>query len=101
MIMRVLIPDEGSIQVLGEPVSERTQDRIGYLPEERGLYAKMKVRDVLRFLGALKGLSEARGGAARPSLAGAPGIGGLVRQEGPGPFQRNAAEGSVYRHGDS
>jgi ABC-2 type transport system ATP-binding protein len=58
MIMRVLIPDEGSIQVLGEPVSERTQDLVGYLPEERGLYAKMKVREVLRFLGALKGLSE-------------------------------------------
>jgi len=44
--------------VLGEPVSDRSQDRIGYLPEERGLYAKMKVRDHLRFLGALKGLSE-------------------------------------------
>ena len=59
MIMQVLIPDEGSIQVLGEPVSQRSQDRIGYLPEERGLYAKMKVGEHLRFLGALKGLSEA------------------------------------------
>ncbi len=59
MIMRILIPDEGSIQVLGEPVSDRTQDRVGYLPEERGLYNKMKVRDILRFMGALKGLSEA------------------------------------------
>ena len=58
MIMRVLIPDEGSIRVLGEPVSERTQDLVGYLPEERGLYNRMKVREVLRFLGALKGLSE-------------------------------------------
>jgi len=58
MIMQVLIPDEGSIQVLGEPASERSQDRIGYLPEERGLYAKMKVGEHLRFLGALKGLSE-------------------------------------------
>jgi ABC-2 type transport system ATP-binding protein len=59
MVMGVLIPDEGSIKVLGESVSERTQDRVGYLPEERGLYARMRVRDVLRFLGALKGLSEA------------------------------------------
>ena len=58
MIMRVLIPDEGSIRVLGEPVSERTRDLIGYLPEERGLYIRMKVGEVLRFLGALKGLSE-------------------------------------------
>ena len=58
MIMRVLIPDEGSIRVLGQPLNERTPDLIGYLPEERGLYIKMKVRDHLRFLGALKGLSE-------------------------------------------
>jgi ABC-2 type transport system ATP-binding protein len=59
MIMHILGPDEGSIQVLGQPASGRTQDRIGYLPEERGLYARMKVREVLVFLAALKGLSEA------------------------------------------
>jgi len=59
MIMHVLAPDEGAIQVLGQPASERTQDLIGYLPEERGLYARMKVREVLVFLAALKGLSEA------------------------------------------
>lgn len=59
MIMHVLAPDEGSVQVLGEPASERTQDLIGYLPEERGLYARMNVREVLVFLAALKGLSEA------------------------------------------
>jgi ABC-2 type transport system ATP-binding protein len=59
MIMNILVPDEGSIRVLGEPSSDRTQDLIGYLPEERGLYARMKVRDVLVFLAALKGLSEA------------------------------------------
>jgi ABC-2 type transport system ATP-binding protein len=59
MIMHILVPDEGSVQVLGQPSSERTQDLIGYLPEERGLYSKMKVREVLVFLAALKGLSEA------------------------------------------
>jgi ABC-2 type transport system ATP-binding protein len=59
MILRILIPDQGTIQVLGQPVSDRTQDQIGYLPEERGMYAKMKVRDALVFLGALKGLTEA------------------------------------------
>ncbi|MFZ0964427.1 MAG: ATP-binding cassette domain-containing protein [Terriglobia bacterium] len=59
MIMNVLVPDEGAIQVLGQPASARTQDLIGYLPEERGLYPKMKVREVLVFLAALKGLSEA------------------------------------------
>jgi ABC-2 type transport system ATP-binding protein len=59
MIMRILIPDEGVIQVLGQPASDRTQDLIGYLPEERGLYQKMRVREALVFLAALKGLAEA------------------------------------------
>ena len=59
MIMHILAPDEGSIQVLGQPVSDRTQDLIGYLPEERGLYNRMKVREVLVFLAALKGLGQA------------------------------------------
>ncbi len=59
MIVHILAPDEGAIRVLGQPPSDRTQDLIGYLPEERGLYARMKVREVLVFLAALKGLSEA------------------------------------------
>jgi ABC-2 type transport system ATP-binding protein len=58
MIMHILAPDEGAVQVLGQPASARTQDLIGYLPEERGLYPRMKVREVLVFLAALKGLSE-------------------------------------------
>lgn len=62
MIMRMLIPDSGSIRIFDQPLSDRTQDLIGYLPEERGLYPKMKVRNVLVFLGALKGLSEAEAG---------------------------------------
>lgn len=59
MIMRVLVPDQGAIEVLGQPLSDRTQDMIGFLPEERGLYQRMQVRKVLVFLAALKGLSEA------------------------------------------
>ena len=59
MIMNILAPDEGSVQVFGQPASARTQDLTGYLPEERGLYNRMKVREVLVFLAALKGLSEA------------------------------------------
>ena len=58
MIMRILLPDEGTVEVFGEPASDRTQDLIGYLPEERGLYPRMKVREVLVFLAGLKGLSE-------------------------------------------
>jgi len=59
MIVHILLPDEGSVRVFGHPLSERAQDLIGYLPEERGLYRRMRVLEVLRFLGALKGLPEA------------------------------------------
>ena len=58
MVMNILAPDEGSIAVFGQPVGDETRQSIGYLPEERGLYARMKVIDVIVFLGALRGLSE-------------------------------------------
>jgi ABC-2 type transport system ATP-binding protein len=60
MIMHILHPDEGTIRVLGEETLAAANDRIGYLPEERGLYKQMKVRDVLRFYAALKGDRRAR-----------------------------------------
>jgi len=57
MINHILNPDTGSISILGEAVSPKSQERIGYLPEERGLYKKMKVFDQLMYLTQLKGLS--------------------------------------------
>ena len=58
MILNVIVPDAGTISVLGQPNGTKgLTDRIGYLPEERGLYRKMRVRRVLRFLGELKGMS--------------------------------------------
>ena len=57
MINHILNPDTGSISILGEAVSPKSQERIGYLPEERGLYKKMKVFDQLMYLAQLKGLS--------------------------------------------
>jgi ABC-2 type transport system ATP-binding protein len=59
MIMGILLPDQGSVQVMGQFLNDGTQDLIGYLPEERGLYPRMQVRKMLVFLGALKGMSEA------------------------------------------
>ncbi len=57
MVLNIIAPDTGSINVLGLPASSRgLTDRIGYLPEERGLYRKMRVRAVLRFLAELKGV---------------------------------------------
>ena len=59
MILNVIAPDSGTITLLGRSNRDpSTQDRIGYLPEERGLYKKMNVRDVLRFLAELKGVGR-------------------------------------------
>ena len=57
MILDIIVPDSGTITLLGQPHRSRgVTDRIGYLPEERGLYKKMQVRRVLRFLAELKGI---------------------------------------------
>ena len=58
MIMNITAPDSGDIQILGHPMDRRMQNRIGYLPEERGLYRKMKVIDHLYFLAAIKEVSR-------------------------------------------
>src|SRR5881392_3428827 len=64
MIMRILHPDRGRIRVLGEESFGAANDRVGYLPEERGLYKAMKVRDLLRFYAALKGCRDSRAAVA-------------------------------------
>jgi ABC-2 type transport system ATP-binding protein len=60
MIMRILHPDKGEIEVLGERNQDAATDRVGYLPEERGLYKQMKVRDVLAYYAELKGVRRCR-----------------------------------------
>lgn len=59
MINHILIPDRGTITINGFEASSRTQRMIGYMPEERGLYKKMKVGEQLIYLARLKGLSHA------------------------------------------
>ena len=59
MIMNIFYPDHGKIRVFGEDVHGAWTDRIGYLPEERGLYKKMKLRDILRFYARLKSARSA------------------------------------------
>ena len=54
MIMNIFYPDSGRIEVLGGLLHGTCTDRIGYLPEERGLYKRMGVRDLLKFYGRLK-----------------------------------------------
>jgi ABC-2 type transport system ATP-binding protein len=66
MALDIFKPDRGRIAILGGPMTDATKDRIGYLPEERGLYRNLKVMDCLVFLAGLKGLgaAEARRRAA-------------------------------------
>jgi ABC-2 type transport system ATP-binding protein len=59
MIMGITIPDSGSISLFGKPFDRKSLERVGYLPEERGLYKKMKVLDQLVFFGELHGLTAA------------------------------------------
>lgn len=59
MIVGITAPDEGRIELFGQRMSAHLQDRIGYLPEERGLYKKLKIVDQLRYFAALKNVSGA------------------------------------------
>ena len=58
MIMHILLPDRGEIEVLGELGTRAAHDRVSYLPEERGLYKRMSVRRLLRYYGSLKGARQ-------------------------------------------
>lgn len=60
MIVNIIAPDEGRVELFGKPINSEMQNRIGYLPEERGLYKKMRIGEQLRFFGALKGLTGRR-----------------------------------------
>lgn len=64
MILNIFEPDGGEVRIFGEPVSQRVLDRIGYLPEERGMYRRMTVRRALLFFAELKGV-PARASAPR------------------------------------
>jgi ABC-2 type transport system ATP-binding protein len=58
ILMDIIRPDTGTVRVFGEPRRREHLDRLGYLPEERGLYTKLTVSDVMTYFGALKGLSR-------------------------------------------
>jgi len=58
MIVNITAPDTGSVALFGKPISSEVQDRIGYLPEERGLYKKMKIGDQIKFFAELKNVSK-------------------------------------------
>ena len=59
MVMNILGPDSGSIEILGKPADHAARDRIGYMPEERGLYPRMVLEEQLVFLAEIKGCTRA------------------------------------------
>lgn len=60
MILRIIQPDAGEVKVLGKPVGKTADDDLGYLPEERGMYKRMKVRDLLIYFAKLKGMFDCK-----------------------------------------
>jgi ABC-2 type transport system ATP-binding protein len=79
MIMAILFPDSGKLSVLGHKSALEAKDKIGYLPEERGVYRKMRVGAYLTYIAKLKGVPEKglaeriKTGIARVGLAGTEG----------------------------
>ena len=67
MIMSIIYPDAGAVEVLGRKSAIESKDRIGYLPEERGIYRKMKVGEFLTYMGTLKGVAS---GELKSRIAG-------------------------------
>jgi len=78
MIMSIFYPDAGRISVLGEPNSEQIKDRLGYLPEEKGLYKNMEAGDLVAYFGRLKGMSKKQAKARSHELLKRFGLGDWI-----------------------
>jgi ABC-2 type transport system ATP-binding protein len=83
MMMDIIKPDSGQVTVFGEKLSEATKNRLGYMPEERGLYKKLRVLDAIVYLASLKGMD--RQAAATKAVQ-------MLNQTGMLPHQRKKIE---------
>ena len=75
MLLGIIEPDEGQRTLLGHAQPQDASDRVGYLPEERGLYPAMKAREAIAFMGALRGLDWRSGRARAGEMLEAAGLG--------------------------
>ncbi|MFC1678861.1 ABC transporter ATP-binding protein [Elusimicrobiota bacterium] len=80
MIMDIIRPDSGEISLLGRSSADGVKGQVGYLPEERGLYPKMRVLDMLEFLGAIKGMRLADARRESASWLDRLGLGGWAQK---------------------
>jgi ABC-2 type transport system ATP-binding protein len=81
MLLGIIEPDEGERRLLGHPSPRDASDRVGYLPEERGLYPGMKARDAIAFMGALRGLPLGKGRRRAVDMLEAAGLGHAADQK--------------------
>ena len=100
MIMHILLPDEGEIEVLGSRDTAAARDQVSYLPEERGLYKKMTVRRLLRYYGRLKGRPLAEIDAGNRRMDRADGAARRARSPDRDAVEGHVAEGAVHLRGD-
>jgi len=80
LIMSILFPDSGDIRVLNYPSALEAKDRIGYLPEERGVYRKMRVDAFLHYMGSLKGVRDPDLSKRIKTLLERVGLGGIEKK---------------------
>ncbi len=81
MIMSIIFPDSGELSVLGKASAVESKDRIGYLPEERGLYKKMKVFSFLTYLAKLKGIDSPAASTKVANWLARVGLGDVARKK--------------------
>ena len=81
MIMSIFYPDSGSIVTLGNSNPELVKDRMGYLPEEKGLYKKMKTGELLAYFGKLKGMDSSTADTRSRDLLSKFGLGDWIDEK--------------------
>ena len=96
MIVNITAPDSGTIELFGQQITPTLQDRIGYLPEERGLYKKMKIGDQLRFFAELKNISGKEVDRRVDSWLARVKLSEWKNKKSMEPLERDAAEGPVH-----
>ncbi len=80
-IMDIIKPDSGTVRLMGQPMTEASKARIGYLPEERGLYKTFRLLECLTYLGALKGMPRKEASQRAAALLEQTGLGEYTRRK--------------------
>ncbi len=81
MVMSIFYPDAGEIEVLGHPNAEEVKDRLGYLPEEKGLYKMMRVGEIVAYFGKLKGMDSTTANRRAEELLTKYGLGDWIKKK--------------------